>query len=98
MAIQTRGQITLIATPDYRLQVSPQVITVPVNEDDSLLGGGSFSQEITINALDSLNNNLKFIFTRFKPFNSVFASSTFLHLPSIYGISSNGVIFLKPSE
>ena len=66
MAIQTRGQITLIATPDYRLQVSPQVITIPVNEDDSLLGGGSFSQEITINALDSLNNNLKFESVVFK--------------------------------
>lgn len=59
MAVQTRGQLTLIAVPDYTIYMTPPNVMIPVAEDGGTWDGTDFSQDIIFTAYDTLNNELE---------------------------------------
>lgn len=56
--VQTRGQITLIATPDYKVVLTPPNVMIPVADDGGSFSEQTFSQTITFKATDNLNQPL----------------------------------------
>ena len=59
--VQTRGQITLIATPDYKVALTPPNVMIPVADDGGSFSGQTFTQTITFKATDNLNQPLTII-------------------------------------
>ena len=60
MAIQTRGQITLLSKPDVTISMTPELITIPVNSNGELIDSLSFTETIAIQAKDSKGRTLYF--------------------------------------
>lgn len=59
--VQTRGQITLIATPDYKVTLTPSNVMIPVADDGGSFNGQPFTQIITFKATNRLNQSLTII-------------------------------------